>query len=302
MASKLYVIMGATGHIGHVVAQYLLKRGHRVKVLGRDPKKLSYLKLQGADVIATGDFDKLPVLLDAFKTSDAVFSFIPPGYSEEDLGAYQDRVGEAIRTAIQKKKVPYVLNLSSIGADNAEGNGPIKGLHRQEQRLNTLPGVGVMHLRPAFFMENLEHSLPLLKKSGVFGSAIRADLPIPMIASYDIGVKAGEFLDRLDIRGHNAFEIVGPRNVTYSEIAKILGNVIGKPDLTYVQFSYEEAEKSMLAAGMKPITAALMLEMYRAFNEGHVQPTQKVNSLDHQGKTTIEQFAETLAKAYKKIV
>ena len=47
------------------------------------------------------------------------------------------------------------MNLSSIGAHLAAGSGPIAGLHRQEQRMNALDGLDVLHLRPGYFYENL---------------------------------------------------------------------------------------------------------------------------------------------------
>ncbi len=40
-------------------------------------------------------------------------------------------------------------------------------------------------------------------------------------------------------------DLLGPRDVSFAEAAKILGAAIGKPDLQYVQFSYEDAEKAM---------------------------------------------------------
>ena len=118
-----------------------------------------------------------------------------------------------------------------------------------------------------------------------------------MIAAKDIGLKAAELLDRLDFKGHSIFDFVGPRNVTMIDVANVLGKVIGKPNLKYTQLPYQDVEKATVASGMKPINAKLMNEMYKAFNEGKIQSTQKITA-EHQGKTTIEQFARTFAEAY----
>lgn len=298
MARKTFTIMGATGHIGHVLVQELLKLGNRVKALGRDQKKLNVLKSQGAKVIASHDFIEETALTEAFEGSDAIFSFIPSFYSSENFEAYQDHVGKAIKSAIQSSGVRYVLNLSSIGAQQSEGVGPIKGLHRQEQRLNNLPDLNVLHLRPGLFMENQLWSIPVIKQSGVIGFPLRGDLPLLMVATKDIALIAAQFLDRLDFKGHEVFEFGGPRPLTMIEVTKILGKAIGMPNLQYMQFPYQEARREMIEAGMQSNTANLMVEMYQAINEGRCQPTQKI-SPEHKGKTTMEEFSKIFAEAYK---
>src|ERR1700722_19236517 len=130
MANKTYAIVGATGNIGKVLVETLLKKGHQVHAIGRDKNKLQNLKNKGAEVFALASFDDSSALAKAFDKCDAVFSFIPPDYQQEDFEVYQDKVGESIKQALIKSKIRYVLNLSSIGANLQDGTGPIKGLQR----------------------------------------------------------------------------------------------------------------------------------------------------------------------------
>jgi len=298
MTKKIYVIMGATGHIGHTLTQELLKHSHHVIALGRNQRKLATLKAGGAQVIATEDFDRLDVLNTAFKGAQAVFSFIPPNYSAEDYPLYQDRVGETIKTAVEKNHVPFVVNLSSLAAHLSENTGPIKGLYRQEQRLNTLKSTQVLHVRPGYFMENLLMSIPSIYHTGIHRSPLLANNAIDLIATQDIAYKVAEFLHRLDFNGHTVFELVGPRPLNMIETTRRLGKAIKKPDLQYEQISYEEAEKQMHESRIKPSRAKLMVEMYKAINEGKFRPTQKITA-EHRGQTTLETFAEVFAHAYK---
>jgi uncharacterized protein YbjT (DUF2867 family) len=291
-----YAVMGASGHIGQVVADRFLKTGSRVHVIGRSADRLTRLVNQGASPY-TGVFDDVDMLTKAFTGVDAVFAMIPPDYSTGDHSAYQDRVGSAIAQALQRAKVRHVVNLSSLGAHLSEKTGPILGLRNQEARLNGIKDLQVIHLRPTYFMENLLGSIPTIQSLGINGSALRGDLPIPMVATRDIGAKAAEFLIELRFRGHEAFEFVGPRPVTMQEATSVLGQAIGKPDLPYVQFPYDKAERAMLAAGMKPDVVGLFLEMSRSFNEGLVQPTQPMTR-DRLAVTTVEQFANVFAAAY----
>lgn len=298
MVSKLFVVMGGTGKIGHVLCDSLLKNGHRVKALGRDQKKLGVLKNLGAEVVTIDDFGHLASLTSAFKGADGVFSFIPPGYSVDNYAAFQDTVSDAICKALQKNKIRYAINLSSLGANHSNGTGPIRGLYRHEQLLRTVSGLNVIHLRPSYFMENLFTSIPLIHQARMLGTPLRGDLPMPLIATWDIGLKAAELMQLMNVSGHAVFEFVGPRAVTMKETTKLLGNAIGKMNLEYVQIPYTDAEKGMVAAGIKPSTAALLIEMYKAINSGCCQPTQEITPAN-QGKITIEQFAESFAKAYK---
>jgi uncharacterized protein YbjT (DUF2867 family) len=286
--------MGATGHIGHVLTEELLKKGHKVRALGRDEHKLQELKVKGAEVIS-GDFTDHNLLAKAFKGCHAVFSFLPPGYTADDIEVFRDRTGDAIALAIAKAKISHVLNLSSIGGNLPSGTGPVKELHLQEQRLNTLPNVNILHFRPSYFMENLLGFLPSIKSSGTISTLLKADFPIPMVATRDIGLKIAELLDTLKFTGTSVFEFSGPKDVTMAEATKAIGKAIGKPDLKYVQISSQQAEKELIASGMKHQIAKMMVEMYMAFNEGKIRFTQKLTA-EHKGKTTIEEFAKIFSQ------
>ncbi len=302
MSKKTYAIMGASGQIGHIVAHQLLKKGHQVKAIGRDPKKLEDLKSKGAEVITMRKFDDEETLTRGFIGVDGVFALIPPGHGEENFPAFQDRVGEAIKIAVQKNSPSHLVFISSIGGELSEGTGPIKGLHRQEERLKTLKNLNVINLRPAFFMENLLHTIPGIKQTGRFQTPLLPELPLPMVSTDDIGLKAAEFLDQLNFKGQTVFDFAGPRDkpLMVKEIVKILGNAIGKPNLEFVHQSYEEAKKDMLAAGMKLSLVELYIEMYKAFNANKVNFTQQITP-EHRGKTTVEHFAEKFVREYKQI-
>jgi len=297
MRQQTFAVLGATGNIGRILVRRLREKGHRVRALGRDPGKLEALASLGADVIVLDRFDRADAMTKAFQGADAVFSFIPPALLAEDYGIFQDTVGTAIREAVQESGVRRVLNLSSIGAEISEGTGPIKGLHRHERRLNSLPGVRVLHLRPSYFMENLLLSIPLIKRLGVFGTPLRGDVPIAMVATADVGLEASELIERPDLEWPSIFELEGPRAWTMSEATRIMGGAIGKPELHYVQVPYATAQGGMLASGMKPRLVELVLEMNKAFNDGLVKPTQEITA-DHRGQTTLDQFAAVFAQAF----
>ena len=297
MKKCTFAIMGATGNIGHHLTEELLKKGHTVRALGRDPHKLEVLRGKGAE-IHSGDSTDSDYLHKAFKGCDAVFSFLPPDYNATDLEVHRDEIGKAIALAIVKSKVSHVLNLSSVGAELSLGTGPIKALHRQEERLNAIENLNVLHFRPNFFMENLLWSLPTIKSSGFIATHLKKDLPIPMVATHDIGIKIAELLEAHKFKGSTVFDFAGPRDITMEEVAKIIGAAIGRPDLKYAQFSYNQAEKEIISSGIKHQLAKMFVDMYKAFNEKKIIPTQPLTA-EHRGHTTIEDFARTFSQAYR---
>src|SRR5262249_41442422 len=198
---------------------------------------------------------------------------------------------------IQNSGVAKVGNLGSWGGELTSGTGPILGLHYQEERLNKIAGIDVLHLRPTYLMQNFLQMIGLIKTAGINGSSLRAEFPMPMIAAQDIAEHAARRLLRLDFKGKHAQQLLGPRDVTMNEATRVLGSAIGKPDLKYVKFSYQDAEKGMIAAGLSPDMARTINEMNRAMNEGKII-TGLTRTPDNTTRTTIEEFAKLFAQIY----
>jgi uncharacterized protein YbjT (DUF2867 family) len=296
MTEPLYAILGATGNVGGVIASRLLDEKRRVRVVGRDPGRLQLLADRGAET-AVASMEDPAALARALGGASAAFVLIPPNLAAKDFRAFQRTVVESIGTALETARVPFVMSLSSIGADRPDRNGPIAGLHDLERRLDRLPGA-VLHLRPGYFMENSLAALGMVKHMGINGSALRADLPMSIIATRDIG-EAGARRIVAGGKGKEVLELQGPRDLTMAELTAALGKAIGKPDLKYVQFPYEEARKGMVGMGLPEGMADLYVEMSRGFNEGAVKPTQP-RSAATTTPTTIDAFAATVfAPAYR---
>lgn len=296
MAEPLYVVLGATGHTGAVVAERLRSAGKRVRAVGRDAGRLKALAARGCEP-AAGSADDQEFLRRALAGADAAYALVPPSLAP-GIRAFQDRVAAAVAGAVAAAGTRHVVALSSIGADQASGNGPIAGVHRLERRLAET-GAAVLALRPGYFYENNLAAIPLVKGMGILGGMLRADLPMAHTATRDIGEVAARRLLALDFSGNEVQELQGPRDLTMQEVATALGKAVGKPDLRYVAFSYEEGTKGLVQAGLPEEMAALYAEMSRGFNEGRLRPTQRRGPATST-PTTIEWFAEQVfAPAYR---
>lgn len=293
------VVVGATGHIGGRIADRLLEAGHDVRAVSRSGDRLAPLEERGAEP-RVGSVDDAEFLEELFDGARTAFLMIPPKL--ERYRDFQERVSEAYAAALGDSDVAHVVNLSSVGAHVPEGTGPILGLRHNERRLNAVEGVHVLSLRPTFFMENYLMelgALEMLRKQGIVGSPLRPELALAQIATRDIGDVAAERLAARDFSGNTSRELLGPREYDLEESARILGRSVGKPETPYVQFEYEGTRSAMVGMGVPEETADEFLEMYRAFNTGHVQPEGE-RSAANTTPTTLETWAEEVfAPAYR---
>ena len=291
----MYAVIGATGNTGRVVAEDLLAAGLPVRVIGRSEERMAALVERGAEA-TVGDVSDAEFVTRACDGVGGVYHMIPPRY-DVDLRAWQTEAGKALVAGIRDAGVPYVVNLSSVGAQHHHGTGPIAGLREQEDRFNELTEANVLHLRPAWFMENLYMSLDAIRGMGVLGMPLAGDLPMAMIATRDIGAEAARRLVALDFGGHHIRELLGPRDYTLTEVAGIIGAAIGKPDLPFVRVPDEAAVAALAEMGAHPATVATFMEMYHGLDEGRVVP-QESRSHANTTPTTLEDFAQGLAAAY----
>jgi uncharacterized protein YbjT (DUF2867 family) len=292
----MIVVTGATGRTGRRVAEILLQTDQKVRAIGRDANKLAPLAQQGAE-LAVGNLADLNYLTKALAGANAAYLVLPEDLSQPDLRAHQDRISDLFAAAILQARVPFAVNLSSIGAQHTNGTGPIVGLHNQEQKLNRIAGLNVLHLRAAYFMENLFFSLAPLRTSGTLPGAMPADAPMPWIATKDIADYAAARLIARDFSARSVQELHGQRDVSMHEAARIVGQAIGKP-VAYAQLPTTVLESAMLNMGLPKMTAALITEMWNGANSGLMVP-QEPRSPQNTTPTTLESFvAEVFAPAF----
>jgi uncharacterized protein YbjT (DUF2867 family) len=294
----MYVICGATGNTGKLIAEALLKQGKKVRVIGRDAAKLRSLVDLGAEA-AVGSLENASFVKQAFSRAEAAYLMIPPNFVVDDFRSYQRRIGEDLAEAVKENHIKFVVTLSSMGGDRDSGTGPVLGLHWLEEALNKISGLNVLHLRPTFFMENLYMNIPVIKKMGIIASVATGDDPMTMIASKDIAAYAAKRLLALNFTGKDFQDLLGPGEITMNEVTEVLGKAIGKPDLPFVTISYEDAKKGMLSSGLREIMVDLYLELNKGFETGIVKPCRPRNS-ESTTPTTIEEFSKTFAAVYHK--
>jgi uncharacterized protein YbjT (DUF2867 family) len=286
----MYVVTGATGNTGRVVANRLLDQGKKVRVIGRNRERLQPFVARGAEAFVA-DLSDQTAVKQAFAGANAVYAMIPPDVISPDFRADQRRVTVAIAAALEHAGVTHAVTLSSIGADKESGTGPVVGLHELEQALNRIAGLNVVHLRAGYFMENTLGQVGAIRAMGKTAGPLRGDLNLPMIATRDIGNNAAEWLLALGFKGKQTHELLGQRDLSMDEATAIIRKTIEKPDLKYVQMLDEQMHPIFVQMGMSPNMAELILEMAHALNTGHMRALEQ-RSAKNTTPTSFETFVQ----------
>src|SRR6202011_832410 len=105
-----YVILGATGNTGSIIADTLLLRRTKVRVVGRDAGRLQRFVRKGAEAFTANQSDAV-ALTKAFRGARAAYLMLPPITSRED----QERESDAIAKAVTESGLRYAVHLSSYG-------------------------------------------------------------------------------------------------------------------------------------------------------------------------------------------
>jgi len=295
----MYVVLGASGNTGHVVAKTLLARQQKVRVVGRNALHLQPFAAQGAETFI-GDVTDAAALTKALQQADAAYVMVPPSLTSNDPLGHYDRVSDAIAAGIENSKLKNIVALSSIGADKPSGTGPVLGLHNFERKLSQIAGLNVLFLRPGYFMENTLGQTAVIRGMGAVAGPFRPDLKLAMIATRDIGVAAADALLNFEFHGKHSRELQGQRDLDFTEVAAIIGKAIGRPDLRYVHPPNEQIRPALVQAGMSEQLADLILEMAGAMNSGYMRFLEP-RSPQNTTPTSFETFVgEIFVPAYQR--
>jgi len=294
----MYVITGATGNTGKILAMELLSKGKKVRAIARHADKLQALAEKGAEIVV-GDISDASFVMKAFEGATAAYLMIPGDLHSLDFSMDQRKIVDNLFEAVKANHVNNVVMLSSIGAHLHEGVGVVNGLAYMEKRFFTLQDTNIVTLRPGYFMENLFGQISIIKEMGIAGTAIKGDLKIPMVATKDIAQVAFGYLNDLNFNGHLVRYVLGPRDVSYNEVIAVLGKAIGNPDLRYEQFSYENAKRGMVQTGfVSENVADLFNALTEAINSGKAIDYH-TRTLENSSPTDIKEFAQVFAQVYQ---
>ena len=218
-----FVVAGASGNTGSIVAETLLAHREGVRVLVRKDAEAAPWTARGAEAAVVDLRDAL-ALAGALRGAQGAYLLIPPNFTAPNYRAFQTDVTRSLAAAAAESRIPHVVFLSAFAAHHPSGSGPLAGLHDAERIVGAVPGLRLSSIRAGYFYENLLPVLDVVKGAGVLPSFFPAEFPVPMVAARDVGLLAAELL--LDGARQGVVELGA--GLTHSEIARVLGQIVGK--------------------------------------------------------------------------
>lgn len=221
----MFVVMGASGHVGSAVADVLLLSGEQVTIVTHHASHADAWLERGAQVVEA-DVTDIASLRAAFKRGRRAFLLNPPADTKLDTDVIERRTAANILAALDGSGLEKVVAASTYGAQPGERIGDLSVLWAFEQGLQRQP-IPVAINRAAYYMSNWDALLEPVRTSGDLPTMFPATFAMPMIAPADLGkAAAARLLSPLDDVVVRYVE--GPARYTPADVAEAFSEALGR--------------------------------------------------------------------------
>lgn len=221
----MFVILGATGHVGRATLDALLADGEPVLAVGRSEDKAADLRAKGAEatIVDLLDTDALRAV---FRRGIRAFLLNPPADPSTDTDVEEHRTLASIVAALDGSGLEKVVLASTYGAQPGNRIGDLSVLYDFEQALTHQP-IPFSINRGAYYLSNWDALLDSAKQ-GILPTMLPADLAMPMVAPEDLGKAAARRL-REPVDATGIFHVEGPARYTPEQVADAFARALGRP-------------------------------------------------------------------------
>lgn len=222
---KTVLVVGATGKQGGSVVRALMKRGHKVKVLTRNPSSKAAIALHDSGIeITVGDTTHEDSLRSVLQGIDLVFAMTAPFHNDHDNEIAQ---GINMADAAKAAGINHFVFSSVASANRNTGIPHFETKYKVEQHI-VQSGIPFTIIGPTAFMENFiqPFALPNLA-NGKIARGLPASRTVQLIAVEDIGSFAAFVIEHRDSFLGKRIDIAGDE-LSGDEVAAILSKTIGK--------------------------------------------------------------------------
>lgn len=253
----MIVVTTPTGHIGSQLVPHLLAAGMPVRVIARNPEKLS-AEIQNRVEIVQGSTDDMKVLSQALRDADAFFWVVPPPFQHTDLNSYMLHFTKPACDAITAQGVKRVVGISSLGRGLAKSALLSPAFAMDEMIART--GVSYRALWSPGFMENLLRQVQPIKDQGMFFGAGRPDIKTPLVATRDIAATAARLLLDDSCTGQGGLAVLGPEDLSCNDMACVMSEVLGKP-IRFQQIPPDNYKAQLMQSGASDAMAQGLVDL-----------------------------------------
>jgi uncharacterized protein YbjT (DUF2867 family) len=289
----MIVLTTPTGLIGHQVLENLLDSGETIRVIARDPARVSPKAIDRVEIV-TGSHGDTEIVNAAFAGGDVVFWLVPPDPRAPSVeAAYVDFTRPAC-DAFKHHGVDRVVGISALGRGTPwAGNAGLITASLKMDDLIASTGVNYRALTMPSFMDNLLRQITTIRDHGVFSLPISGDLKQPSCATRDVAAVAANLLLDPTWNGQGQFAVLGPENLSFNDMANIMTDVLAKP-VRFEQIPDEAFKARLLGRGMSEAMAQGNLDMWDAYNQGI--DTTEPRTPENTTPTRFRQWCEEVLK------
>jgi len=241
-------VTGATGRVGRLVVDELLRAGVSVRALTRRPEHAAL----PADVdVVAGDLTDPASLEPALEGAAAVFLvWTAPVATAADVITRL-----AANSSSQPRRVVYLSAPHKTPHPFFQQPNPMRGLHIEIERLLAATSLGATVLRPGMFVSNARHWwAPQIRNGDVVRWPYAAAETAPVDERDIAAVAARALLDGKHAGGD--YVLTGPESLSQAEQVRVIGDAIGR-ELRFEELSADEFRRE--AEGTWPSGVADML-------------------------------------------
>lgn len=262
----MIVVTTPTGQIGRQVLDNILDSTDAIRVITRDPSRLSPRVRERAGVIR-GSSDDIDVVTEAFAGADSVLWLVPPNPRAGRPEDYYLDFTRPACEAIKSQDVRRVVGVSTLGYGYPGNAGLLSAALAMDELIQST-GVSYRALAMPYFMENLLGQAGTIRQQGMFFLANAADRPLATVAIADIAEVAARLLLDGSWSGQGSLPVAGPDDhLTPAGMAQVMSGVLGRP-VRFQQVPVAEYKATMLRRGVSQAWAQGVADMIEAQNDG----------------------------------
>jgi len=280
------LVTGATGRVGRLVVDALLRAGTPVRALTRTPS--SALLPDGVEVVP-GDFANPESLDPALDGAAAVFLVwsAPLATAADVVARLASRVG--------RRRVVYLSAPHQTPHPFFQQPNPLRAVHIEIERLLAAAPLDVTILRPGMFASNALHWwAPQIRA----GDVVRWPYALAETAPIDERDIATVAARALTAREHTDgdYVLTGPESLTQAMQVQAIGEAIGRP-VRFEELSPDEFRRET-AGVWPPAVADMLLAAWGAALGRAAFVTTAVEEITGAPSRTFRQWAADNAAAF----
>ncbi|VVT01032.1 NAD(P)H-binding protein [Erythrobacter sp. EC-HK427] len=261
----MIVITAPTGDIGTQVTEQILTSGKPFRVIARDPSRLPTQIKECGDIVEGSHRDR-ETLERAFDGATRLFWLVPSDPAATDAEAAYVGFSEAAAQLLPSSGITHVVSISALGRGWPDDAGHASASIRMDDMLKAT-GVNYAALACASLMSNVLRQADSIRETGTFCYPANADLKLRHVAPEDVAQVSVRLLLDGSWSGVHEVPMIGPEELTFIRMARILSGVVGHA-VNYVEISMAEMKEAMLQSGASEGMALAMIEMLKAKNAG----------------------------------